>query len=205
MIKLLKPCDPWYIVQKFGVKSPAYKTYHHGIDVRIRNVPNKRITCALGGSVYKVGTDTTKQWYTNGKKNKHYGKGSPYGVHVRIVSEVNGQRYYTLYGHLESTALQVGQHVDAGQIIGKGGTSGKSSGPHLHFEIRKDRDWLIKAFNPEPYFVDTLNEDNIPEWGRGSWAWGISNKILSDKSVFDAPLTKGEFIVLLRRYHNKFK
>lgn len=43
---------------------------------------------------------------------------------------------FTLYAHLNSIAVQCGQQVNAGQVVGSVGNSGRSSGPHLHFEIR---------------------------------------------------------------------
>jgi len=42
----------------------------------------------------------------------------------------------TIYGHLDKQLVKVGQHVKAGDLIGLGGSTGKSSGPHLHFEVR---------------------------------------------------------------------
>jgi murein DD-endopeptidase MepM/ murein hydrolase activator NlpD len=56
-----------------------------------------------------------------------------YGNYV-VISHSNGTQ--TLYGHLSSTKVSVGQKVEQGQTIGLLGNTGKSTGPHLHFEIR---------------------------------------------------------------------
>ncbi len=66
-----------------------------------------------------------------------------YGRHV-VIDHGNG--YSTLYGHLNQIATSVGATVDQGDLIGYLGTSGNSTGPHLHFEERKDG-----AYFP-PYF-----------------------------------------------------
>lgn len=59
--------------------------------------------------------------------------GGGYGNYV-LVRHYNGLE--TLYGHLSDIRAQVGQIVQAGDLVGKGGSTGRSSGPHLHFEIR---------------------------------------------------------------------
>ena len=56
-----------------------------------------------------------------------------YGHYVMIEHE-NGTR--TLYGHLKKRLVNVGDVVEGGQLVGWGGNTGRSSGPHLHFEIR---------------------------------------------------------------------
>ncbi len=60
---------------------------------------------------------------------------SGYGTHI-VLSHPNG--YSTLYGHLSGYAVGEGQHVARGTVIGYVGSTGDSSGPHLHFEIRRN-------------------------------------------------------------------
>lgn len=64
-----------------------------------------------------------------------------YGHYV-MVRHHNGLE--TLYGHLSERLVRVGQHVKAGELIGWGGNTGRSSGPHLHFEVR----YHGEAINP---------------------------------------------------------
>ena len=64
-------------------------------------------------------------------KNSGYNGG--YGNYV-VVKHPNGTQ--TVYGHMNYTIVSVGQTVTQGQLIGYSGNTGKSTGPHLHFEIR---------------------------------------------------------------------
>lgn len=59
--------------------------------------------------------------------------GGAYGLHV-VVKHADG--VYTLYAHLSAITVSVGQSVSAGQQVGNVGSTGNSSGPHLHFEVR---------------------------------------------------------------------
>lgn len=62
---------------------------------------------------------------------------SAYGNMVTIQSVVGGQSVTTLYGHMASAPIvSVGETVTAGQMIGQRGSTGRSTGPHLHFEVR---------------------------------------------------------------------
>ena len=70
----------------------------------------------------------------------NYAKGG-YGRHI-VLRHNNGLE--TLYGHLSKSNVTVGQEVKAGTEIGKGGNTGRSTGPHLHYEVR----FQGHAFNP---------------------------------------------------------
>lgn len=61
---------------------------------------------------------------------------SGYGRHVRIQHD----GYQTIYGHMSYLGVKPGDRVEAGDEIGKSGNTGNSSGPHLHFEVRKGND-----------------------------------------------------------------
>ncbi len=60
----------------------------------------------------------------------------------RMVVVDHGQGWSSVYAHLSKMLVRVGQHVEQGQKIGLAGRSGRASGAHLHFEIRKEADPL---------------------------------------------------------------
>jgi murein DD-endopeptidase MepM/ murein hydrolase activator NlpD len=61
--------------------------------------------------------------------------GPGYGIHVLIRHDARTQ---TLYGHLLQAMVGDGQEVARGQLLGLVGSTGNSTGPHLHFEVRRD-------------------------------------------------------------------
>lgn len=67
----------------------------------------------------------------------------------------HGNGYISVYAHLNETALNIGNRVAAGQVIGKSGNTGLSSGPHLHFEIIK---WPL---NPDNGFYGRINPNSV--------------------------------------------
>lgn len=76
-----------------------------------------------------------------------------YGNHIRIN---HGYGYLTLYGHLSKILVRPGQRVKRGDIIGLVGSTGKSTCPHLHYEVRINGKWV----NPiNFYYNDLTNEE----------------------------------------------
>lgn len=71
---------------------------------------------------------------------------SSYGNMVAIY---HGNGDYTNHAHLSKIKVKVGQKVKAGQLIGLCGSTGHSTGPHVHFEVHKGRKW--NRVNPWPY------------------------------------------------------
>ena len=65
----------------------------------------------------------------------------------RYVQIRHADGFETVYGHLSRQLVSVGDIVEQGQTIGREGSTGQSTGPHLHFEIRKDG----RALNPQSY------------------------------------------------------
>lgn len=96
-----------------GVITQYFAWYHNGVD--IANSTGTPILAADSGRVVAV-------------LNENYG----YGNHI-IVDHGNGLR--TLYAHLSATMVGVGDNVSRGQQIGRMGSTGRSTGPHLHFTI----------------------------------------------------------------------
>ncbi|NEB04580.1 M23 family metallopeptidase [Streptomyces sp. SID13726] len=75
--------------------------------------------------------------------------GGPFGIEI-VVEHTGG--YYTQYAHLAAVAVDQGEQVAPGQWIGQSGTSGNSTGPHLHFEVRVTPE-LGSAVDPVPWLA----------------------------------------------------
>lgn len=93
------------------------RKFHSGIDIASGGVYGKKIVAAAPGKVVFAGTDN-----------------SGYGKHVIIR---HGSKLFTLYGHCSSLSVKKGDNVIAGEKIAAVGSTGMSTGPHLHFEVRK--------------------------------------------------------------------
>lgn len=109
-----------------GRKTSAYgwrwNRGHHGVDIALRT--GDPIRAAFSGTV------------------RIAGRMGGYGNCI-VVRHSNGLE--TLYGHLSKINVKHGQQVTAGEVIGQGGNTGNSTGPHLHFECR----FLYQPFDPE--------------------------------------------------------
>ncbi len=89
------------------------------------------------------------------------GDGGTYGNYVKIKHDLDGDGvtdYYSLYAHLSVINTRVGLMVGGGQKIGEVGSTGRSTGPHLHFEIRDSNN---KTMDPEPILGGIQRGDSI--------------------------------------------
>ena len=94
---------------------------HSGVDLSGGGINGANIYASKGGTVIKAKTD--------------YIPGYSYGMYV-VIDHGNG--YSTLYGHCSAIYVYEGQVVNQGDVIAAVGSTGWSTGPHLHFEVRID-------------------------------------------------------------------
>ena len=123
-LPIANPSPGHSISSTFGVrKDPLLGTpaMHSGMDFRAPMGSDARVTAA--GTVISAG------W------NGGYG---------RMVEVQHAGGFTTRYGHLSKILVKEGQKLSAGDVVGKVGSSGRSTGPHLHYEVRRNGD----ALNP---------------------------------------------------------
>ena len=124
------PCPGYYGITS-GFKW-RWGRQHKGIDISGGGIYGKPIVAADNGTVSVAG-------YNNGG----------YGNYVMINhGNKGGTNYITVYGHMSSYAVSSGQQVKKGQVIGYVGNTGRSTGPHLHFEVRVNG----TAVDPNQFF-----------------------------------------------------
>lgn len=135
------PLPKGRITSRYGFRNDPHtgrRTMHWGIDLSTGK--NTNIQAAADGVVTKA--------------SKH----KSYGNYVIIKHVINGNRMDTVYAHLSVIQVREGQNVKQGQIIGKEGSTGKSTGNHLHFEIHKGPyKYKVNNINPEPLIFKNGN------------------------------------------------
>ena len=142
--KLSWPAPGYYKISSgFG---PRWGTHHSGIDIIGTTSPiNGAAACAAAsGTVILVKTGCGHNFC----KTYNCGCNGGYGNYV-ILSHGNGM--YTLYAHLAKPTVSQGQSVTVGQQIGVIGSTGHSTGPHLHFEVRIGGNNTSNRVDPEAY------------------------------------------------------
>ncbi len=112
---------------------------HHGID----------IANPVGVEVLAV-ADGTVVWSGRGHHNQ-YESITAFGNTVVVQHNLGyrGKAVYTLYAHLSAILVEPGEQISAGQLIGLIGATGQVSGPHVHFEVRVDRNSYYAVRNPD--------------------------------------------------------
>jgi len=115
------------ITSNFGYRKDPFKRktgFHSGIDIEANY--GQPIVATADGIV------TQASWH------------SSYGKTVIIKHE---DKYETLFGHLSAITVKEGDKVKVGDVIGKAGSTGRSTGTHLHYEVMKDD----KRVNPKTF------------------------------------------------------
>lgn len=118
----------------YGYRSDPFtkaRKMHKGMD----------FTAPTGAPVYATGDGVVKR-ADNGA--------SGFGNHIVIQ---HGYGYETLYAHLSRYKARVGQHVNRGDVIGFVGSTGRSEGPHCHYEVHKG----IEAINPINFYYGNIS------------------------------------------------
>ena len=129
--KYVWPCPGYYTLSSlFRENRTSY--FHGGIDIAGGGIMGSPVLAAEAGTVVGVFTGCPH----NCGKEKCCACGS-YGNYVWL-DHGNGKE--TIYGHLTSAGVQPGDTVKKGQVIGLVGSTGNSTGPHLHFECRMNGD-----------------------------------------------------------------
>jgi murein DD-endopeptidase MepM/ murein hydrolase activator NlpD len=126
-----KPLDDILLTSHFG---PRWGRMHQGIDLNLK----------MGTPIYTI--------FDGIVRIATFGSG--YGYHV-VVRHSNGLE--TLYAHMSKLSVQVGQVVRAGELLGLGGSTGWSTGPHLHLEVM----YAGNAFNPL-FILEVNPKSEIP-------------------------------------------
>jgi hypothetical protein len=132
----------------YGMRiDPHYKVpkMHQGMD----------FTAPTGTPIYATG---------DGVVLRADSKASGYGKHIRID---HGYGYVTLYGHMSRLNVRPGQKVKRGETIGLVGSTGKSTAPHLHYEVRYNGD----AIDPVNFYFNDISEaeyDRMIEMARNA-------------------------------------
>jgi len=134
-IQPIKNQDLTRMASGYGYRTDPFtkkRRFHYGMDFSARK----------GTPIYATG---------NGIVKRADNRSSGYGKHIRID---HGFGYISLYAHLSKYNVRRGQRVKRGDIIGYVGNTGRSVGPHLHYEIFKDK----KKINPLNFYYGNLSQ-----------------------------------------------
>ena len=132
VLPIVFPITASRISSVFGMrKHPILRHVRHHSGVDLAAPKNSLVRSILEGQVVYAGT---------------------LGGFGKLVTVKHGNGYTSMYGHLTDYTVEVGQNITAGQVVGHVGSTGLATGPHLHFEWRKDG----KALNPLKVFPELV-------------------------------------------------
>ena len=133
------------VTSEYGWRNFNGGGFHHGIDIApfVENTP---VVAAADGVVWR----------------SYYNKS--YGNVIMIAHEIDGVEFMTVYAHLANRAVSENDEVKKGDFLGIMGTTGHSTGVHLHFEIHENGYWnssRSNSVNPRLYVNFLESEDDI--------------------------------------------
>lgn len=124
-----------------------------------------------------------------------YGEGyskDPYGnaVVIRHDFGYGGKRLYTAYAHMDKILTSAGQRVEQGDVLGLVGSTGNTTGPHLHFEVRIGSNYFFNTRNPElwlspPQGMGVLVGRILDKSGNKLAHWQVKVASLSNDQIWD--------------------
>ena len=120
------PCAAYGISSYYGPRDLG--GWHGGIDISNGATMGAAVYAADNGTVIDVCNSCTHNYGKDGS----CGCGGGYGNYI-MISHGNGM--VTMYGHLSYASVSLGQTVSRGETIGAAGSTGWSTGAHLHFEV----------------------------------------------------------------------
>ncbi len=126
-IPSVQPVANMSFTSNFGIRSDPFRgsaAFHPGVDIQ----------CGIGTAVYATADGVVDR----AERSGGYGN---------LVEIDHGRGIATRYGHLSKILVAAGQKVKRGQLIALSGSTGRSTGPHLHYEVRIDG----RAVNPLPF------------------------------------------------------
>lgn len=135
-IPSIRPTDTGWLSSRFGFRTDPFtqkQTFHRGLDFSVPVGTDVRVTAA--GTVISV--------------QQQRGLG-------RVIKVDHGNDVLTVYAHLDQILVKKGAQVARGTVIGKSGNSGRSTAPHLHYEIRVGG----RSVNPASYILDSYASRN---------------------------------------------
>lgn len=111
-------------IGKFKLSQEYKGSEHDGVD--LVGLDNKEIRATVSGKVSRAGWENPADHLQG------------FGQYVRIDCQINGARHCAYYGHLKSVNVRVGDTVQVGDLLGIEGSTGNSSGSHVHYCIRRN-------------------------------------------------------------------
>lgn len=116
----------WPVAGGAGVISQYFRAYHTAVDIASSALPN--VVASASGTVIFAGCSG----YCPPLGSTYGGSGYAWSIQVD-----HGNGYTTWYAHLKNIYVRSGQAVGRGEAIGQMGSTGRSTGPHVHFEVRR--------------------------------------------------------------------